>query len=174
MNIITNLDLLKIPCKEVGEEVGHEIGKKLLEKLQTHKAGVGLAANQVGLDACVIAMAVKEPLYLINPVITEREEETYLRKESCLSLPEVKFITTSRSRGVVVEADNIPGALYFYAGKDNLSQLETACIQHEVDHINGITIYDRQAKGSASHMKVGRNEPCPCNSGRKHKKCCGV
>ncbi len=22
-------------------------------------------------------------------------------------------------------------------------------------------------------MKVGRNEPCPCESGRKHKKCCG-
>lgn len=22
--------------------------------------------------------------------------------------------------------------------------------------------------------KVGRNEPCPCGSGKKHKKCCGV
>lgn len=21
--------------------------------------------------------------------------------------------------------------------------------------------------------KVGRNEPCPCNSGKKYKKCCG-
>jgi uncharacterized protein YecA (UPF0149 family) len=21
--------------------------------------------------------------------------------------------------------------------------------------------------------KIGRNEPCPCNSGRKFKKCCG-
>jgi SEC-C motif-containing protein len=21
--------------------------------------------------------------------------------------------------------------------------------------------------------KVGRNDPCPCNSGKKHKKCCG-
>jgi hypothetical protein len=24
-----------------------------------------------------------------------------------------------------------------------------------------------------SHKKVGRNEPCPCGSGKKHKKCCG-
>lgn len=23
-------------------------------------------------------------------------------------------------------------------------------------------------------VKVGRNEPCPCGSGRKHKKCCGL
>ncbi|MGJ5819572.1 SEC-C metal-binding domain-containing protein [Paludibaculum fermentans] len=22
--------------------------------------------------------------------------------------------------------------------------------------------------------KVGRNDPCPCGSGRKHKKCCGA
>ena len=22
--------------------------------------------------------------------------------------------------------------------------------------------------------KIGRNEPCPCNSGKKYKKCCGV
>lgn len=21
--------------------------------------------------------------------------------------------------------------------------------------------------------RVGRNEPCPCGSGKKHKKCCG-
>ncbi|HHW23437.1 MAG TPA: hypothetical protein GXX26_11250 [Clostridiaceae bacterium] len=22
-------------------------------------------------------------------------------------------------------------------------------------------------------MKIGRNEPCPCGSGKKYKKCCG-
>jgi uncharacterized protein YchJ len=24
-----------------------------------------------------------------------------------------------------------------------------------------------------SNKKVGRNEPCPCGSGKKYKKCCG-
>ena len=24
-----------------------------------------------------------------------------------------------------------------------------------------------------SEAKVGRNDPCPCGSGRKYKKCCG-
>ena len=24
------------------------------------------------------------------------------------------------------------------------------------------------------YMKIGRNEPCPCNSGKKYKKCCGA
>lgn len=27
--------------------------------------------------------------------------------------------------------------------------------------------------GSVRSDKVGRNEPCPCGSGKKHKKCCG-
>ncbi|MEW6664997.1 MAG: PBPRA1643 family SWIM/SEC-C metal-binding motif protein [Thermodesulfobacteriota bacterium] len=25
-----------------------------------------------------------------------------------------------------------------------------------------------------AEMKVGRNEPCPCGSGKKYKKCCGA
>jgi hypothetical protein len=28
--------------------------------------------------------------------------------------------------------------------------------------------------GAASNVKIGRNDPCPCGSGRKYKKCCGV
>ena len=28
-------------------------------------------------------------------------------------------------------------------------------------------------KQLAANVKVGRNAPCPCGSGRKYKKCCG-
>jgi preprotein translocase subunit SecA len=45
----------------------------------------------------------------------------------------------------------------------------------------GKTVYDRMkessATGSSSQVKnsskVGRNDPCPCGSGKKYKKCCG-
>ena len=30
-----------------------------------------------------------------------------------------------------------------------------------------------QSTGVQSHSKVGRNDPCPCGSGTKYKKCCG-
>lgn len=30
-----------------------------------------------------------------------------------------------------------------------------------------------RSRGEGSGRKVGRNEPCPCGSGRKYKKCCG-
>ena len=29
-------------------------------------------------------------------------------------------------------------------------------------------------KTIVAEKKVGRNEPCPCGSGKKHKKCCGI
>ncbi|MGE0471604.1 MAG: UPF0149 family protein [Nitrospira sp.] len=28
--------------------------------------------------------------------------------------------------------------------------------------------------GPSNHTKIGRNDPCPCGSGRKFKKCCGL
>ncbi|HEX7892619.1 MAG TPA: SEC-C metal-binding domain-containing protein [Terriglobales bacterium] len=34
---------------------------------------------------------------------------------------------------------------------------------------------DRQVqKVVRSGVKVGRNDPCPCGSGKKYKKCCGA
>ena len=32
----------------------------------------------------------------------------------------------------------------------------------------------RSAAPPPQPSKVGRNDPCPCGSGRKYKKCCGV
>jgi hypothetical protein len=29
------------------------------------------------------------------------------------------------------------------------------------------------AGGAASARRIGRNDPCPCGSGKKYKKCCG-
>jgi len=52
--------------------------------------------------------------------------------------------------------------------------LEAICVQHEIDHLNGITIHDRENKSKPiiSEKKIGRNDPCPCGSGKKYKKCC--
>ena len=33
---------------------------------------------------------------------------------------------------------------------------------------------DSAAQTVRREKKVGRNEPCPCGSGKKYKKCCGV
>ena len=56
----------------------------------------------------------------------------------------------------------------------DLRLLETVCVQHEIDHLNGIVCMDRKVETSykRTEKKVGRNEPCPCGSGKKYKKCC--
>ncbi|QZY57354.1 SEC-C metal-binding domain-containing protein [Crassaminicella profunda] len=36
-----------------------------------------------------------------------------------------------------------------------------------------ITKVQRTAKTVVKENKVGRNDPCPCGSGKKYKKCCG-
>jgi uncharacterized protein YecA (UPF0149 family) len=33
--------------------------------------------------------------------------------------------------------------------------------------------FDAAPPGPGGLPKVGRNEPCPCGSGKKYKKCCG-
>lgn len=42
--------------------------------------------------------------------------------------------------------------------------------QKEIDFCKEIKTEKEPPKGVA---KIGRNDPCPCNSGRKYKKCCG-
>lgn len=42
--------------------------------------------------------------------------------------------------------------------------------------VNGDWLYvngETKFTSTASSQKIGRNEPCPCGSGKKYKKCCG-
>jgi|TARA_Y100000310_G_scaffold122661_1_gene121358 preprotein translocase subunit SecA len=57
---------------------------------------------------------------------------------------------------------------------DELRLLESICVQHEIDHLNGETILDREDKPEpiVVKKKIGRNDPCHCGSEKKYKKCC--
>ena len=65
-------------------------------------------------------------------------------------------------------------ARYRVAGEDK-EHLETALFGRE----DGRWVYAGQVvpKGETFRReapKVGRNDPCPCGSGKKYKKCCGA
>jgi preprotein translocase subunit SecA len=45
--------------------------------------------------------------------------------------------------------------------------------RYEREEINCAAVADKQKPVQASSRKIGRNEPCPCGSGKKYKKCCG-
>ena len=184
-NPVINKKLRKVSLDE-----GLSIAKDLFNILAERKDGIGLAANQVGIDASVAVVNVREPIILINPeIIKQWDEVPYY--EGCLSF-KGKGIRTKRYKNIIIKTEQEDSNWYFSGaenpsdgkgsweeqGKDlkdtQLRTLEAVCVQHEIDHLNGITCIDKQVK--LKQVKVektpGRNEPCSCGSGRKYKKCC--
>jgi len=163
--------LIQKTLRRVTVEEGETIATKLFQILNERGDGIGLAANQVGIDASVAVVNVKEPIILINPKIVKKEEETRYY-EGCLSYPK-KGCHTKRYKIVEVEVDNYKSNLTFGAGDTEVDLLESICVQHEIDHLNGMRILDRVADTTyRAEIKPGRNEPCHCGSKRKYKKCC--
>jgi hypothetical protein len=68
-------------------------------------------------------------------------------------------------------------SLYFHmleAGADYLFELpEWNAILSEAKIIEITKVYKR-SKIVVKGEKIGRNDPCPCGSGKKYKKCCGI
>ena len=159
-------------CEEVKTvKEGEEIGAQLLKELTESKNGIGLAANQIGINKRVCVVNVKEPIVLINPRIVERSEEEFIFPEGCLSFPN-KHIKTKRNVSVVVETDNHEGKLSFSAESENINDaFECACVQHEIDHLDGITMFERSAIPQPVRVpkKIGRNERVMITDGKETK-----
>jgi peptide deformylase len=156
-NPVINKKLRKVSVDE-----GLKIAEELLNILSERKDGIGLAANQVGIDASVAVVNVREPLILINPVIKEQWDEIDYY-EGCLSYPK-NGVHTKRYKNVVIKTEQEECDWYF-SGAENPSKgtgsweeldnnkqdeelriLESVCVQHEIDHLNGITCIDREYK----------------------------
>ena len=170
--IITEESKIKTLCEEVKTiEEGEKIGAQLLKELTESENGIGLAANQIGINKRVCVVNVKEPIVLINPKIVEKSEEQFVFPEGCLSFPNDK-IRTKRYVSIVVEADNHEGQLSFSAeSKDINDAFECVCVQHEIDHLDGITMFDRQYINTPyrAPKSYGRNEKVTITDGTDTK-----
>jgi len=162
--------------KEVTVEEGMEIATKLFQILNKRKDGIGLAANQVGIDAQVAVVNVRKPLILINPEITEKSDEINYY-EGCLSFPG-KGVRTKRYETIHVKTaqaesgwifsgktTGIEGAKGSWESDTNKNDtairlLEAVCVQHEIDHLNGLVCMDRKIDTTIKRegKKIGRNE----------------
>ena len=180
--------LIQKRLREVSVEEGLKIATELFQILNKRKDGIGLAANQVGIDARVAVLNVREPVILINPEIISKEIEIPFY-EGCLSFPN-KGCHTKRYETIEVKTAQIEGS-WMFSGVDKgeagmgsweidkkkqnreLRTLEAVCVQHEIDHLNGMRILDRVVDTTIrAERKPSRNEPCHCGSGKKYKKCC--
>jgi peptide deformylase len=111
-----------------------------MAQLMYEKGGIGLAANQVGIDRCLIVVDVGDGLYkLVNPRIIKKEG-TQVLEEGCLSVPSA-CIKVKRAAKVWIEALNEEGIELNLAAEG----LFACCLQHEIDHLKGRLILDYAA-----------------------------
>lgn len=103
--------------------------------------GVGLAATQVDIHQRIVVMDVSEngdqPIVLINPEIITKGDETLVNEEGCLSVPGI-YAKVDRHTTCTVKALNRQGEEFTLDGEGLLS----ICIQHELDHLNGVLFVD--------------------------------
>ena len=139
MQFVGDRDALSKKCKPVVSVMhGNVLGGRLLEILAKDSDAVGLAANQVAVDAAVCVINVTKPIVLINPKIVSSFGKSFFQ-EACLSFPG-DYVMTERWTEVVVSADNHKKDLFFSFDKN---ALECVCVQHEIDHLEGITMFER-------------------------------
>lgn len=110
--------------------------------------GVGLTACQIGKN---IQLFVVDPNYskkcvFINPEIIKMSKKSEIVEEGCLSLPDI-FIPTKRALSLKIKATDENGKKFKIKAKDILAR----AIQHEMDHLNGILIYDKNSEAPNSN-----------------------
>lgn len=143
-------DRLKQRCGEVtnfGTEELRDVVQRMHATIKHKKSlGFGLAANQVGIMQRIIVINTlsnnkKQPGYLgalINPEIISYGDNVEMGNEGCLSFPDDRY-DVARSQTIRVKFYDINGAPV----ERNFSGLNAVVVQHEIDHINGITMKDR-------------------------------
>ena len=124
----------------------------MLETMYADK-GVGLAAPQVGvLKRMIVIDAEQEedeeghhqkgnPMFLINPEITYKSEETIFFCEGCLSVPGQRA-DVERHQKIKVRYQDKSGRTQEIEAEDYLAVV----LQHEIDHLDGILYIDHLSR----------------------------
>lgn len=134
-----------------------ELDKLVKEMRETMKKadGIGLAANQVGLDMQMFIAQImpvdrhgkprslsapEQKFYAVfNPRITKVSKETEATDEGCLSVPGGYFGDVTRPAKVTLEGFDKNGKKIKIKAWGLLARV----FQHEVDHLNGILYIDK-------------------------------
>ncbi len=109
--------------------------------------GIGLAAIQIGVPRRMLVIDLakdgeeKQPQVFINPEIIASSDARSVYEEGCLSIPEY-YAEVERPAEVEV-------AYLDREGKESRVKAEgllATCLQHEIDHLNGVLFIDHISK----------------------------
>jgi len=162
--IITEPNKILRQISKPVNNVGKDEQSLMDDMLETMYAadGIGLAAIQIGIPKRIIVMDIswtkgeKKPMYFVNPVIKNKDNDKSIYEEGCLSVPN-QFAEIERPKNCEVEYLN-------YEGEKKLLKAEgllATCIQHEMDHLEGILFIDYLSKLKKSMIikKLLKNRP---------------
>lgn len=153
------------PVETVDEKI-RELAALMIESMVKFN-GVGLAAPQIGRNLRMVALGIPAdsiseepsagelallpamPLVVLNPEIVELSEEKVCREEGCLSVPGV-WAEVERPRKVIFRAVLLDGSSIEYECDGLLAR----CLQHELDHLDGLTFVDRLSRENLAKVEV--------------------
>jgi len=153
------LDILKYPDKRLRTiakpvvSVDETIRQQVKDMFETmyEASGIGLAATQVNFHQRIIVIDISdqcnEPICLINPEVIEKSGEIQW-EEGCLSVPDY-YENVIRANDIKVQALNQHGETFELEASEMLS----VCIQHEIDHLDGILFVDHLSKLKQKRLK---------------------
>ncbi len=136
------------------ETVDDEVRKLIADMFETMYAapGIGLAAIQVGVPRRVLVMDIQEPeeeggepvrdpRVFINPEIVTASDQEVPYLEGCLSVPD-QYADVERP-------DRIRARWLDEQGRPHEAELDgliAVCLQHEMDHLEGILFIDHLSR----------------------------
>ena len=142
------------------EKVGEDLQKLMDDMLDIMYAapGIGLAAIQIGVPKRVIVLDIgwrdksenaadekqevrKNPMYFVNPEIITKSTNNLTYEEGCLSVPG-QFAEIDRP-----DKCHVKYLDYYGQPKELVAEgMLATCIQHEIDHLEGILFIDYLSK----------------------------
>ena len=144
---------LRLVSKPV-ETIGDDTRTLVADMIETMYAasGIGLAAIQVGVDSRVLVIdlqaeedadgkPIRAPKAYINPEILSVSDEISTYNEGCLSIPE-QYAEVKRPARARVRWQDEQGASF----EEELHGLLSTCMQHEIDHLNGVLFVDHVSR----------------------------
>ncbi len=120
-----------------------------------HAPGIGLAAVQIGVPRRLLVMdlqenedpenpespIVKDPRVFINPEILSHSDSEVPYTEGCLSVPD-QYAEVMRPDRIRARWQDENGQSH----EQDLDGLLAVCLQHEMDHLEGVLFIDHLSK----------------------------
>jgi peptide deformylase len=127
---------------DFGDEFQKEVDI-LIETFRKWKIAVGLSAPQIGIFKRFSIINLDkskfdDDLIIVNPEIKSLTGKKDIKKESCMSLPQVRGDVERRDKLVLTYHDR-----YGNTNEIKLEGFKSRVVQHEIDHLDGILFVDR-------------------------------